>query len=500
MNHALLFNVHNLGLRRPPGPYRIATILRDQGWDVEVIEFANDWTLEQLQELARSRITSNTRFVGFGVMFNMWNDPGTMELFSAWLRKTYPNLTQIIGGQWPPVHNSNHIDYYITGYAENAMLELIKVLVGSEPTSSLKFDPKYFGTKKKVISGNSFYPSYPMKSLMIKYEDRDFIRPDEWLTTEFARGCKFKCPYCTYPILGVKYDATRDSEDAYSQLQETYDKYGVTNYFVADETFNDRTEKISKFADVVDRLSFDPWFSGFIRADLMITRGEREWEELARMRFVGHFYGIETMNYETAKFIKKGIKTEKLQQGLIDARKYFLTHGRKAYRGTIAQVLGLPHETKESVANAFRWLEENWQGEAVMVSPLEIPVDETIDVLSALSFNWKDNGYVEDTTEVPVANHYGIAQGHMNSKLNWKNQHMTFGEALKIADEWKLDSETRGLFGIGAFSLDYVTAYGMSVEQALNVRVFPMNKERFDLYLRRVDQDINSYIEKKLSI
>ena len=116
---------------------------------------------------------------------------------------------------------------------------------------------------------------------MIKYEDRDFIKSTEWLTIEFARGCIFKCPYCTFPILGVKFDPSRDSEDAYTQLQDAYDRYGVTNYFVSDETFNDKPEKIAKFADMAERLSFNPWYSGFIRADLMVSRGQEEWVNLA---------------------------------------------------------------------------------------------------------------------------------------------------------------------------------------------------------------------------
>lgn len=503
MFHCLLFNVHNLGFRRPAGPYRIATILRQEGWDSEVVEFANDWTLDQLKELCRSRINANTKFIGYGVMFDMWDNPGTMEDFSVWFKKEYPHIPQILGGQWPPIHKASSIDYYITGYAENALLALLKVLVGSEPMNSLKFDPKYFGNKWKVLSGNTMYPSYPMRSLMIEYEDRDFLIPAEWLTTEFSRGCKFSCPYCTFPILGVKGDYTRDADDAYQQFLKTYEKYGIENYYVADETFNDRPEKIVKFAEVIEKLPWKPFFSGFIRGDLMVSRGRSEWEQLERMGFLGHFYGIETMNAQTAKAIKKGMDPDRLAQGLVDAKNYFKSHGRKLYRGSIGLVVGLPHETKDSITKAFRWLENNWEGEGMMISPLEIPTDPTTDVLSQMSINYREYGYREYTgTAFYEAQDFSVDYGHMNSLLIWENDHMNYWEALELSDKFKLGNDQRRHFGMSMFVIDYLMHAGLSIEQALAFRKTPVTKEirNNPSFLAGQKKFIDSYINKKLSL
>jgi len=500
LNHAVFFNVHCLGQRRPPGPYRIATILRNEGWDIEVIDFCNSWKLEELQELAKARITSKTKFVGFGVMFDMWNSPGHMETFSIWLKEKYPDVKQVLGGQYPPVHTATCIDYFITGYAEHAIIELVKVFAGSKQESEIKFDPLHKGTKK-LINGNKDYPSFPMKDLMISYQDRDFIHQDEWLTIEFSRGCKFKCPYCTYPILGVKGDYSRDADDAYRQLQETYDKFGVTNYFVADETFNDRTAKIEKFAGAVKQLSFDPWFSGFIRADLLVSR-EEDWQPLLEMGFLGQFYGIETFNYKSAKAIKKGMHSDKLKDGLLRVKDYFKNNGRKLYRGNIAQIIGLPFETKETAASSLKWLEENWIGEAVTVVPLEIPTDPKVDILSEMSLNWEALGYEKLETDSPeFPEHHGIKNGHMNSNMFWKNKHMTYFEAMKMADNWKLQSEKNRILGVGSFALDFPMSRGMSLEQALEYRLPPTYSNTYDEHLMCVrDTIVVDYINRKLSL
>ena len=73
--------------------------------------------------------------------------------------------------------------------------------------------------------------------------------------------------------------------------------------------------------DVVETLPWKPYFTGFLRADLLVSR-PKDKEELLRMGFLGHFYGIETFNHDTGKIIGKGMNPDKLQQGLIDVRKY----------------------------------------------------------------------------------------------------------------------------------------------------------------------------------
>ncbi len=308
MYHSLFFNIHSLGAKRPSGPHRIASFLREQEWDCEVIDFATIFNLEELKELAKMRINKKTVFIGFSCFFAHWEDK--FDHLIDWIKKTYPNVSIIVGGQSRPRINSTGVDYYIHGYGEIAILELVKHLIGNS-SSKIAFDPLFFG-EKKVITANKTYPAFPMKSLRIKYEERDYIQPWEWLTIEFARGCKFKCAYCNFPVLGVKGDYSRDAADFDIEMRDNYERWGVTQYYVADETFNDRTEKIEKFAAVVDNLSFQPYFSGFVRADLMIARKDKDWEPMRRLGFFGHFYGIESMNSSTLKIIGKGMAPEKI--------------------------------------------------------------------------------------------------------------------------------------------------------------------------------------------
>jgi hypothetical protein len=191
-----------MGLRRPSGPYRIATILRDNDWDVEVIDYVLNWEDEELHELVRRRVTTDTLFFGFSCFFFYWS--AKMDRFVEWLKKEYPHIKTVIGGQSRLITTTKNMDYIVHGYGEMAILEVVKAIAGNSNVK-LTLDPMFFGSKK-VITANNAYPAFPMKSLRIKYEDRDDIQSWEWLTMEFARGCIFKCAYCNFPILGVKED------------------------------------------------------------------------------------------------------------------------------------------------------------------------------------------------------------------------------------------------------------------------------------------------------
>lgn len=449
MFHCLLFNVAaHIGTSRSAGIYRIAHHLRDNHWDAEVIDFVPNWSLQQLKLLARTRITKNTKFLGFSHLFSTWSD--TLEEFCIWIKKVYPSLKLISGSAVNPSFKTTVIDYYIQGFGEIALTELLKYLFsnGSRPRFALnKVNNGY------LINANDQYPAFPMKSLMIKYEDRDYIQPEEWLSVEFSRGCKFACDFCNFPVLGVKGDYSRDAEDFYLQLSDAYDRFGVSNYIVADETFNDSTEKITKFANAVEQLPFTPWFSGFVRADLLVSR-PADIEEMARMNFLGHYYGVESFNRKSAKMVGKGMDPEKIKDGLLSIKQYYLKN-KGMYRGQISLIVGLPYDDKTFILNTQQWLIDNWIDQSVKWFVLHIPNHE-LDKPSKMSSNYTKYGYslsTEDKELVPLFESDPMVGA---THLKWKNQHMDIFDAFELANKLQLEIQEKfnlNIWSLGSFEL-----------------------------------------------
>lgn len=397
MNKSLFFTVNNYTMYRSSGAHRIATHLRQQGWDCEVIDFVDYWELEELKELVDSRVDEHMKFFGFSFLFNNADAENKIRDLCYWIREKYPQIVLMSGGQ-TMLPDMKHFDYHIAGYGEYALDALLKYLFsnGEKP----KFDIVRSKGKTKIINALHMYPAYPFKDATIFYEKRDFIEPGEWGMIEFTRGCKFKCLYCNYPILGVKEDHTRDAESVRNQLLRNYNEFGIENYIVSDETFNDHTEKIIKFADVVDTLPFKPYFSGYIRADLLISR-KQDWEHLLRMGFLGHFYGVETFNAKSGKVIGKGMNPDKVKEGLVEVKKYFTQKSDGMYRAIIAMIGGLPYETMESLNETSEWFRRNWKDQVAMANTLEIQrlADEFRP--SELSLDYKKYGYREMSVDDP---------------------------------------------------------------------------------------------------
>lgn len=487
MNKCLLFNVGGGGmLVRNAGAYRIATFLRENNWDAEVIDWASLWTIDNLKQLCKQRVDKNLKFIGFSYLFVDEPIP-LIEEFGIWFKKTYPTVKILLGAPNKWRFPNKYVDYNIHGYGETALIELLHYLFGngSAPKFNLMTHAGF------SISANEQYPAYPLNSLLTKYEDRDYIQPEEWLGIEFSRGCKFSCAFCNYPVIGVKGDYSRDADDFELHVRDAYDRFGIEHYYVADETFNDRTEKIIKFADVVDRLPFNPFFTATLRADLLISRPADK-EELLRMNMLAHLYGVESFNEKSSRAVGKGMNSERMKQGLIDIRKYFETHGSRRYRGTVSLIAGLPHETVETLYQSKQWLLDNWQGQAFNILPLEIPISE-YDTPSKIGLNWKKYGYDDASSDPSFAN---LQQRNLitsHKLLIWKNEYMDVG----VAHDMYRDIESIKFEKDKDFRLNNFSMVRLGLPPKLDDRLAitekqehpPMPKEFF-----------NNYVYKKLSI
>jgi len=493
MYKCLLFSVNATGeFARPPGIHRIATTLRQQNWDAEVIDFGSAWTLDELKALALSRIDSNTKFIGFSYLMVQFNQ--VYEEFALWLKQEFPQVHLIYGSTMLPGFETEVFDYFVIGFGEFALLELLSYLYsnGTKPRFEILLD-----SKKKVINADTNYPAHPLKQARIIYEPRDFIQPNEWLGIEFSRGCKFKCSFCNAAVLGVKGDYSRDSQDAYLELQDNFDRWGVRSYTITDDTFNDRTEKITKFADVVETLNFKPWFTAFIRADLLAARS-KDREELLRMGVNAHFYGIESFNSATMKAFKKGSDPNKIKQTLLEVKKLFTENG--GYRGSIGLIVGGPHETVATQEDAVNWLNENWSDQNALLNVL-ILFEGKNAIKSLLSESYEAYNYRKMTEEEikPYAHLYDIVRNYNTTRSNhnktidfkilWDNSEYNIFTATILKHKFYRNNH---ILRLGAFNLSYLS--NDTIEDRLKKLYMDKDNGVIDLSI------IQSYKNKKLSL
>jgi hypothetical protein len=477
---------------RAGGGYRIATHLRKQGWDIEVVDYLGYWKLEDLITLVEKRHAQHTiKWIGVSSTW-IFRHPNVQGIL-AYIKRIYPEIKIIIGGN-TNFNKDVGADYYVYGFGEYAADAILKYEFsnGKKPYGRPCF-------KGWAIDALHFYPAWPLEDYTLEYEERDFLVETDVVALEIGRGCKFKCKYCNFPVLGVKEDTSMSEEIMYNHFRTLYDRWGVKTYSLSDETINDRNSKLEKMAGAVQRCEFKPDFNAFTRLDLFKSHPEQI-ELMAGARIWGQFYGVETFNHRTGKVIGKGLHPDKNKELMLDVRKYMLEHVG-VYRGTASFISGLPHETPEDLKAGHEWLSANWADEHWMVWVLSIPEEENFR-LSAFGEDFSKYGYQRMTEE--EIDDYAQRTGWINdndrqglSMLNqviWKNEqgnYFTFHQLAERHDTNTGITESR----CGNFEVFSKLSLGVSVEEALKLGT-------------RVDQEyyqtlsnikVNAYIQKKLA-
>lgn len=385
--HCILFNDNQLNSRRASGAYRVANLLKRLGWTVDVIDWTKSWPEHKLYEYLDNIVNDNTVMFGFSYT---WMKPEWTQPFIVNLKQRYPGRKFIAGGQQFYQYDIG-CDAMLYGYSEMVIEHVLEWFFDNAPV------PK--GTRPLSLGGgllidcNSTYPAMGLEEYSVQYTPKDYVQSNEQLTIEISRGCKFACKYCNYAFLGIKEDTSTCEQSLRNELMENYNKWGVTNYVIADDTLNDRETKLEMLARVVESLPFEPNFSAFVRIDLVISKPQ-QMEMLSRARVWAHFYGVETFHPAAGKAVGKGMHPDRIKQGLMDMRKHMIdTLG--LYRGTLGMIAGLPHETPDSWQKSEDWLLANWNDQCWFWWPLEISTDTNTLTTSVFSREWEKHGYRE---------------------------------------------------------------------------------------------------------
>lgn len=330
------FNNLDITCSRGSGAHKIATHLRQHGYNIEVVDYCLSWTQSELINLFDKLITEDTLFLGIGS--NLFLDRTAFDDTIRWFKTQYPNVKIILGGNQVLTRTIPCVDYYVEGYAENSILVLLDYLRGKITKDAIRWSPY----ADNLIDSNSDYGPVDTNDLTIDYLSSDFIPAEQTLGLETARGCIFKCKFCTYPLLGKKkIDYIRSPDTIVRELQQNYDKWGTTNYLINEDTFNDSIEKLELLEQAITRLPFKIQFTAYARLDLILAKPQSV-ELLRNMGMRGVHFGIETFNTDAGKIVGKGQSGSKVKDGLMWWKE------QMPHVATVASmIVGLPGDTSD---------------------------------------------------------------------------------------------------------------------------------------------------------
>lgn len=445
----LLTNVDSPIWQRSIGAYQVANHCRQNGISCQVIDFTSLFKEDELLEIISKCIDKDTLAIGVSTTFysnkyarkkfvgaeraeNLAISDETRSILYK-LKTANPNLKTIAGGSNSyKLEGDSQFDAVFHGYSEQSVVEYLQELKGQR---NRHLRPKVGTTE--IVDGASSH--FDITSLSHIWDDTDCVLDNETLPIEVSRGCIFKCTFCSYPLNGKKkFDYLRDPQLIKEELISNYERFGTTNYFFADDTFNDSTLKLESLHKVITELPFKIKFVTYLRLDLLYAHPEQI-TLLKEMGLGSAFFGIETFNHASGKLIGKGMKPDLVKQFLLDL---YYKHWNEEIAFTCSFIIGLPGESKESIRESHNWFRSTPFND--LWFPLLIKEDSHYK--SDFDVNYKKYGYTLDD------------QG------GWTNDVMTYLEAMKLAEEFNVDG-AYGNNSISTWVMFGLLSYGFNIAE-----------------------------------
>ena len=405
---------HSDMLYRGYGAHRIASHLKEHGYSCLVLDFCSELTFENWTTICKHAVDSNTKMLGIsstwlpyrmpngpigkflnpasnenvtadilypnkGFVYDLINDD--IEKWFDEIKKYNPKIKTVIGGPKVDFYSDMPVDHFIVGLGETEVVDFL--------TDRKRIWPKYINHDTNAQS-----KTWDFAFSKTFYQEEDFINSDETLSLEFTRGCRFKCSFCSYPLIGQKELSKyiKDKEVLYKELMENYDKWGITKYSCADDTLNDSVEKLEHIASVTRRLPFKLKIKAYTRLDVIVMQPQ-QLDLLKEIGLASTWVGLETLHEKTSKVIGKGMDPEKRKSMLIEMRKKW---GHDIHVD-VGYIVGLPYEDSTSIRNAVEFsLEENNVIDHIQLQPLILnPNNGTFPntTRSDMDLNYKKYGY-----------------------------------------------------------------------------------------------------------
>ena len=469
------------------GPYKIACELRDAGYEVAVIGHLHTFSYREIQEMLRHLISDQTLWVGFATFYHnniqqwirdddgdiipdaridfaatIFQKPQPRELGSMlphgkflnrdlrqFIRSLNARCRLVLGGVDAQDYDyARDYDYVVMGYSDTSAVNLTHHLHRGDVLE--KSRRSLFGP---TIIDDRAASSYPFTERRMTYADHDCILPGELLTMEVARGCIFRCGFCSYPLNGKKkLDYIKQEEILYNEFVDNYERFGATTYFFSDDTFNDSVQKVEMMARVAKRLPFELKYRAYIRADLMGAFPETI-DLLYQSGLRSAFCGIETLHERASKIIGKGSPRQRMINTLRTIK--------DRYGDTINMhgsfILGLPEEPVESMRTTIDML---------------LNKELAVDSWTAIPFTLWNNQMATYQSEFdlhPEKYGYEIIGTYPETNwFKWRNKHTSSDEMLELRRELdhrqRMTPDTK-MTGNAAF---YISGLGLPLEFALN--------------------------------
>lgn len=402
-----------------PAIFRLATDLREKNISVAT---CMSWCspFPEFESICRKLISEETAIVGISMTLMYPTHPPTSDNIDDLksriqiIKTIKPTIKVVVGGSYINERNINNdedirkifdvVDIFVIGRGEEFLEKILDHYTKSTPLVTHKISPK------TCIDYSPRHEGF--ENTTIEYTDNDGISMYDAVGIEYSRGCIFKCSFCSYPMLGKKPgDMQKGKLTLYDEFVRNYEEHGLTYYYFSDSLLNDSVERMQELADISSKLPFKLRYCAYVRLDLIRKYPEMA-DYLRDSGLITGIAGIETVNDESGKSVRKGLGVERLNETLEIIRPKW--KDRVGINGNF--ILGLPYDTTETVDRTIEWLST----ELVRDTIIDINIDALKIVTKEMTENQKFDYKIVESRDWVNRFGYSYTQAVADSKRVYK--------------------------------------------------------------------------------
>ena len=342
--------------RFPPlGPGYVASSLRNNGYDVDIL----DCTFMSREDALKKATDTDADVVGIYSMVSMQNDS---IRFAKHLHDRCGLL--VAGGPLPsidPVSFLKDFDIVVKGEGEKTMVDILRIYEnGGDPGSipGIVFRKNNGGLARCGGIGEIVHTGMgKLKTDLdrIMPPARDLFPNQEYIeygkrktgsatTTVFTtRGCPFRCEFCSNAVFGVSY-RERSPGNVLDEVEEAL-SFGYDRIHFADDVFTLNKDRVLEICREIRKRELDFRWECLGRVDSINKDLSMKMKEAGCDRI---FFGIESGNDRILKMMNKKITVETARKAVNAA------HGAGIRTGAFF-ILCYPGETDGTVLDTLRF-------------------------------------------------------------------------------------------------------------------------------------------------
>lgn len=326
----------------PLGLAWISACLKTTSVLVDCYDFAKD--PQRISEFGK---------ITYNILFVQLHSQETLNETLQWLqeiKKVHNQTIIVVGGiavdlNTEMILSHKFIDIASLGEGEQTTIDICQAIRDGDSFNHIK------GIAYKNPTGTIVYTekrpiNYNIDQLPMPDRESFGIDYPQW-TIVTARGCPFKCKFCSMPRTHnqVRF---REVKKVYEEICYLRDNYKMSKFFLADDTFTIHRNRVIELCQYLICDEHKVEWTCVTRADIL------DEELLYYMKNAGCVEiscGIESANEDIQKIIGKNLNLQKAKENLLFTKK-------AGIKVRCSFIFGLPGENIDHILNSISFMKE----------------------------------------------------------------------------------------------------------------------------------------------